>query len=64
MAAESQPKVVETNSHGSQRRAGFERALELQDPWVKALYAGISRKRLMEAKDVLVAIGVKLENQA
>jgi hypothetical protein len=63
MAGESQPRGLESNSHGSKRRTGFELALERQDPWVKALYAGISKKRLIEAKEVLVAIGVKLENQ-
>lgn len=64
MAAEFQPKGFETNSRGSKRRTDFELALELQDPWVKALYAGISKKRLIEAKEVLIAIGVKLEKQA
>lgn len=63
MAGEFQSKGREINSHGNKKRTGFELALERQDPWVKALYAGISQKRLIEAKEVLVAIGVQLENQ-
>lgn len=42
----------------------FEQALELQVPWVKALSEGISKKRLIEAREVLVELGVKLEHQA
>lgn len=53
-------KLIAMAAKGEQ---AFERALELQDPWVKALYAGISKKHLIEAKEVLIAIGVKLENQ-
>lgn len=41
----------------------FAQALELQVPWVKALSEGISKKRLVDAKDVLVALGVKLQDQ-
>lgn len=41
----------------------FGQALELQGPWVKALSAGISKKRLIDARDVLAALGAKLEKQ-
>lgn len=42
----------------------FERALELQGPWVKALSAGISKQRMVEAREVLAALGAKLEGQS
>lgn len=41
----------------------FQLALELQGPWVKALSQGIGKKRLVEAKEVLSALRVKLESQ-
>ena len=41
----------------------FTKALELQVPWVKALSEGISKKRLTEAREVLMALGEKLEQQ-
>ena len=42
----------------------FERALELQGPWVKALSTGISKQRMVEAREVLAALGAKLEGQS
>ena len=41
----------------------FQAALELQGPWVKDLSAGISKKRLVDALDVLQIIGKRLERQ-
>jgi len=41
----------------------FQSALELQGPWVKGLSAGISKKRLVDAIDVLQTIGKRLEEQ-
>lgn len=38
----------------------FDQAIELQDPWVKALSDGISKKRLKEAQEVLAQLGAKL----
>lgn len=43
--------------------AAFEAALELQEPWVRALSAGISKKRLVDAREVLASIGKRLEMQ-
>lgn len=54
-------KLIEMTSKGE---AIFNAALELQIPWVKALSEGISKKRLVEAQDVLVAIRKRLEKQA
>ena len=41
----------------------FEAALQLQGPWVKALSEGISKKRLVDARDVLESIRRRLEDQ-
>lgn len=42
----------------------FAAALELQEPWVRALTSGISKKRLLETREVLATIGKRLEQQA
>lgn len=42
----------------------FEQAIALQQPWVKALSEGISKKRLKEAREVLVTLGERLEKQS
>lgn len=44
-------------------KKAFDQALEMQGPWVKALSEGISKKRLVAAREVLAALGVKLESQ-
>lgn len=54
-------KLIEMTRKGE---AIFNAALELQIPWVKALSEGISKKRLVEAQDVLMAIRKRLEKQA
>ena len=41
----------------------FEAALQLQGPWVKALSEGISKKRLLDAWEVLASIRKRLEEQ-
>jgi DNA-binding MarR family transcriptional regulator len=41
----------------------FVAALELQGPWVKALSEGISKKRLVETREVLAMLRDRLESQ-
>jgi DNA-binding MarR family transcriptional regulator len=53
-------KLVEMTRKGE---AAFAAALELQEPWVRGLSAGISKKRLVDTRDVLAAIGKRLERQ-
>lgn len=53
-------KLVELTNKG---QAAFDSAIELQVPWVRALSAGIGKKRIVDARKVLVAIGKRLEQQ-
>jgi DNA-binding MarR family transcriptional regulator len=53
-------KLVELTKKG---KAAFEAAVELQVPWVQALSEGISKKRLLDAREVLASIGARLETQ-
>lgn len=54
-------KLVELTQTG---QAAFDSAIELQVPWVRQLSEGISKKRIVDARKVLVAIGTHLEQQA
>lgn len=54
-------KLVELTKKGA---AAFDAAIELQVPWVQALSEGISKKRLLDARDVLATIGKRLESQS
>lgn len=54
-------KLVELTRKG---KVAFDAALELQVPWVQALSEGISKKRLVDAREVLATIGKRLEKQS
>jgi DNA-binding MarR family transcriptional regulator len=54
-------KLVELTKKG---KKAFELALELQVPWVHALSTGISKKRLIETREVLAVIRGRLEAQS
>lgn len=53
-------KLVSMTKKGE---VAFEAAIKLQWPWVKELSKGISKKRLIDALDVLQTIGKRLETQ-
>ena len=54
-------RLVELTEYGEE---AFEAALKLQVPWVKALSKGIGKKSLIEAREVLLSIRRRLEEQA
>ena len=54
-------KLVELTRKG---KAAFESAVQLQVPWVRALSEGISKKRLVDAREVLISIRDRLEAQS
>jgi DNA-binding MarR family transcriptional regulator len=53
-------KLVKMTPKGEK---AFVAALELQGPWVKALSKGISKKRLIETREVLATLRHRLESQ-
>lgn len=53
-------KLVSMTKKGE---AAFEAAIQLQDPWVRALSAGIGKKRLLDAQQVLATLGARLAEQ-
>lgn len=54
-------KLVELTKAG---KTAFDAALELQVPWVRALSDGISKRRMVDAREVLAMIGKRLESQS
>jgi DNA-binding MarR family transcriptional regulator len=54
-------KLVELTKKG---KKAFELAVDLQVPWVHALSEGVSKKRLVETREVLALIRSRLEAQS
>lgn len=54
-------KLVELTKKGQK---AFDAAVELQVPWVRALSEGLSKKRLLDAREVLSTIRGRLEAQS
>ncbi|HET8881054.1 MAG TPA: MarR family transcriptional regulator [Solimonas sp.] len=44
-------------------RKAFEAAVKLQEPWVKALSAGLNKSRINDARDVLETLRKRLDEQ-